>query len=99
MAMSKYCIMSLMMRKENAATDVDPFSFAAQMAELLAQISSKLTAEELAFFVRAGGKIYDAGVKEYGTGVPMEDLFPSRENLNPQLERGGFRKDAYRRKQ
>lgn len=97
--MSKYCIMSLMMRKENAATEVDPFSFAAQMADMLETVSSRLTPEEMAFFIRAGGKIYDSGVKEFGTGVPMEDLFPAMENLDPSLSRGGFRSESYRRKQ
>lgn len=97
--MSKYCMMSLMMREENAATEVDPFSFAAQMADLLARIAPKLTAEELAFFIRAGGKIYDSGIKECGTGIPMEDLFPAEENLDPTLSRGGFRKASYRREE
>lgn len=95
--MSKYCIMSLMMRKENAAHDVDAFTLAAQMADLLARISPKLTAEELSFLIRAGGKIYDAGVKEFGKGLPVEDLFPAQENLNPFLDRGGYRKEPYRR--
>ena len=93
---SKYCIMSLMMRKENSACEVDPFTFSAQMAELLAKIAFKLDPEELAFLIRAGGKIYEAGVKEAGTGVPLEDLFPAEENLNPWLNRGGFRKKPYR---
>lgn len=95
--MSKYCIMSLMMRTENAATEVDSFSFAAQMADRLARIAPKLTADEMAFLIRAGGKIYDSGIKEFGSGIPMEDLFPAEENLDPRLDRGGFRKNSYRR--
>lgn len=95
--MSKYCMMSLMMRRENAAADVDAFSFAAQMADLLTKIMPRLTTDELAFLIRAGGKIYDAGMKECGSGVPLEDLFPAEENLDFGLGRGGFRKISYRR--
>lgn len=86
-----------MMRQESAAADIDSFSFAARMADLLAQITPRLTADELAFLIRAGGKIYHAGIQECGAGVPMEDLFPAEENLAPGINRGGFRKASYRR--
>lgn len=95
--MSKYCVMSLMMRHEVAEEEVDPFALSAQMADLLDRISYKLTDEELAFFIKAGGKIYHDGVKEFGAGLPLEDMFPAVENLDPHAGRGGFRKDAYRR--
>lgn len=95
--MSKYRIMSMMMRQENSADEVNTFTFAAQMAELLDRISPKLTDDELGFFIKAGGKIYHDGIKEFGQGLPLEDLFPAEENLEPGAHRGGFRKEAYRR--
>jgi hypothetical protein len=95
--MSKYRIMSLMMRQENSAEDVNPFTFAARMAELLDSMHARLTADEIAFLIKAGGKIYHDGIKEFGEGLPLEDLFPAEENLESRTDRGGFRKNAYRR--
>jgi len=95
--MSKYRIMSMMMRHENSADEVNAFTLAAHMAEVLDRISSTLTDDELQLFIKAGGKIYHSGVKEFGQGLPLEDLFPAKENLEPHADRGGFRKEAYRR--
>jgi hypothetical protein len=97
--MSKYSIMALMMREENATTEVDDCNFAAEMAELLTAISSKLTADEMEFFIRAGAKIYSSGVEKSGTEISLSDLFPAEEIPDLANEPDGFRKSPYRRRQ
>lgn len=92
--MNKYEIMSLMMRGENQRIHADLYSIAALLAEQLAKVSDKLSAQEIDRFIQIGGAVYHAGVNEFGAAVPVEDLFPAEENWpeGPCPERGGFRK-------
>jgi hypothetical protein len=91
--MNKYQIVALMMRAEHQVIDTDPFSLAAMLAEQLAKVSDRLNEQEMDRFVKIGAAVYRAGLTEFGSGVPVEDLFPANENWpnGPQPGRSGFR--------
>lgn len=91
--MDKYKIMALMMRSEHQVIDANLYSLSALMAERLADISGKLTEDELSAFIDIGAAVYQAGMKEFGERVPMEDLFPASENwpFGPLAGSSGYR--------
>lgn len=91
--MDKYQILALMMREENEVIDADLYTVCAILADRLAAASDRLNAEEMTAFVQVGAAIYRHGMAEFGSAVPIEDLFPANENWpnGPRPGRGGFR--------
>jgi hypothetical protein len=91
--MDKYQIMALMMREDHQVLHTDLYSISALMAERLAGIADRLSDSEMDTFIDIGAAVYRAGLSEFGTSVPVEDLFPASENWpnGPCPERGGFR--------
>lgn len=91
--MNKYQIMALMMRREHRVIDANFYGLSALMADRLASVSDRLTAEEMDRFIDIGAAIYRAGMDAFGNTVEVEDLFPANENWpdGPLPERGGFR--------
>lgn len=91
--MDKYQILALMMRSEHQCLDANLYSLSALFADRLARVADRLTEEELNRFIEIGAAIYHAGLDEFGTGVPLEDLFPANENwpFGPPPGSGGFR--------
>lgn len=78
--MDKFELLALMMREDSQAKEANLYSVTADMAEKLANIAGRLDQNELACFVEIGATIYRQGVRTFGAGVPMEDLFPARES-------------------
>jgi hypothetical protein len=93
MLMTKQEMLSLMMRSDRRSIDTDLYSLAALFAERLALVADKLTADEIDAFIDIGAALYSHGKAEFGESVPVEDMFPARDDwqLGPEAERSGFR--------
>ncbi|MGV3742114.1 MAG: hypothetical protein ACO1NO_07380 [Burkholderiaceae bacterium] len=77
--MDKQKILFLFQKEADISSQCDPFSLASMFAECMSSLSDRLTDEELDKLIRVGAGIYHCGVREYGKGVPVEDLLPASE--------------------
>jgi hypothetical protein len=91
--MDKFQVLALMMREENEVMDANLYTVCAMLADRLSMISDRLSEEEMMAFVQVGAVVYRHGMAEFGSAVPIEDLFPANENWpsGPCPGRGGFR--------
>jgi hypothetical protein len=97
--MSRQGILALMMRRENLDDGFDSFMFSAAMATLLDEIADKLTPQELAFLVKAGARIYQAGVREFGSSLELEEMLSWNKEVDQWSCAHGYRTNLYRRNQ
>jgi hypothetical protein len=94
--MTKQEILSQMMRTEHHAIETDLYSLCAIFAEQLTTVIDRLDEAEIERFIEIGASMYRSGRAQFGAEVPVEDLFPSRNNwsLGPEPGRSGYRKES-----
>ena len=77
--MDKQQIFFLFEKEADISSQCDPFSLASMFAECISSLSDRITEEELDKLIRVGAGIYQCGLREYGKGVPFDDLLPASE--------------------
>lgn len=93
--MTKQEILSQMMRTEHNAIESDLYTLCAIFAEQLAAVIDRLDEVEIERFIEIGSSMYRSGQAQFGTAVPVEDLFPTGNNwrFGPEPGRSGYRKE------
>lgn len=67
--MNKAQILALMMRRNHQSTQTDLLSISELMAEMLSQISDRLSEDEFYRFISIGSAVYCHGLKQFGEDV------------------------------
>lgn len=67
--MNKAQILALMMRRNHQSTQTDLLSISDLMAEMLCEISDRLSEDEFYRFISIGSAVYCHGLKQFGEDV------------------------------
>lgn len=71
--MNKSQILALMMRRNHQSTQTDLLSIADLMAQMLADVSDRLSEDEFYRFISIGSAVYCHGLEQFGEDVE-EDI-------------------------
>lgn len=67
--MNKSQVLALMMRRNHQSTQTDLLSISDLMAEMLADISDRLSEDEFYRFISIGSAVYSHGLEQFGEDV------------------------------
>lgn len=70
--MNKAQVLALMMRRNHQSTQTDLLSISELMAEMLSEISDRLSEDEFYRFISIGSAVYSHGLKQFGEDVEAD---------------------------